>query len=139
MTNTQLAGWILVGTLVIVVELFLWGLTLPERPATVATPVVVTLPQPPLVIPPQEVVIVPPSETVGEGTTHKPKKHHVKPKDPLDAPYHKPKAPTIHDESETMHPTRSYCTWLGNHKTGYPMTRACFERDEITKRVYRTS
>lgn len=45
--------------------------------------------------------------------------------------------PVSHNEEETMHPTRAYCTRLGNHKIGSPLNRVCFERDMITGKIYK--
>lgn len=121
------------------------GMTVFEQPSVPVTvvPLVtqkehVMLIPPASVLPEEPVVVSTPVITPAKPVIVRKIRHKV---DSLDAPYHKPKTgvTTIHDESETMHPTRSYCTWIGNHKTGYPLERACFERDMITNRVYRTS
>lgn len=101
-------------------------------------PLILPFPQeipPSAVLPEEPVVMVPPPMLIPE---KKPKKIRRR-ADPLDAPYRDPKRLKQHDESETMHPSRSYCIRTGNPKTGNPMSRVCLERDEITKKVYRTS
>jgi hypothetical protein len=45
--------------------------------------------------------------------------------------------PISQNEEETMHPTRAYCTRLGNHKIGSALNEVCFERDMITGKIYK--
>lgn len=45
--------------------------------------------------------------------------------------------PVSHNEEETMHPTRAYCTRLGNPKSLAARPEVCFERDMITGKIYK--
>lgn len=108
------------------------AVVVPIAPVPTATPEVI----PPEAVLPQETVpaVVPtPAPPRARHHHHKKARHDYRPQIIVGVTN-----PVSHNEEETMHPTRAYCTRLGNPKSlATDRPKVCFERDMITGKIYR--